>query len=143
MIHVTRIGGQYITGNDDSDGPDSYLRFTAPADDRYVIQITDQMNRGGPEYVYRIEVTPVEPRLAISLPERTQFVDIVAPVPRGNRMALLLGVQREDFGGDVTLELNGQPEKLAAQITPMSGDQGVIPILLSAPLDAQLAAARG
>ncbi len=74
VIHVTRIGGQYITGNDDSDGPDSYVRFTAPADDRYVIQITDQMNRGGPEYVYRIEVTPVEPRLTIGLPERTQFV---------------------------------------------------------------------
>ncbi len=141
VIHVTRIGGQYITGNDDSDGPDSYLRFTAPEDDRYVVQITDQMNRGGPEYVYRIEVTPVAPRLAINLPERTQFVDIVAPVPRGNRMAIMLGVQREDFGGDVNLELNGRPEKLEAQIVPMSGDLNSVPVLLSAPADAQSAAA--
>ena len=90
VIHVTRLGGQYIAGNDDSDGPDSYLRFTAPEDDRYVIRITDQMSRGGPEFVYRIEVTPVEPRLTIGMPERTQFFDVVAPVPRGNRIALLL-----------------------------------------------------
>jgi hypothetical protein len=137
VIHVTRINGQYITGNDDSDGPDSYVRFTAPADDRYVIHITDQMGRGGPEFVYRIEVTPVEPRLKLGLPERQQFVDIIAPVPNGNRFAVLLSAQRDDFGGDVNLEMNGLPAKVAAEILPMSGDQGVIPILLSAAADAK------
>ena len=99
------------------------------------------MGRGGPEFVYRIEVTPVEPRLTIGLPERTQFVDIVAPVPKGNRMAIMLSAQREDFGGDVNLEMNGLPAKVAAQILPISGDQGMVPVLLSAPADAQLAAA--
>jgi hypothetical protein len=141
VIHVTRMSGQYITGNDDSDGPDSYVRFTTPEDDRYVIQITDQMGRGGPEFVYRIEVTPVEPRLNLGLPERTQFVDIVAPIPKGNRYALLLSAQREDFGGDVNLELNGLPAKVTPQILTMNGDQGVIPVLLSAAADAQPAAA--
>jgi hypothetical protein len=140
VIHVTRIGGQYIAGNDDSGGPDSYVRFAAPDDDRYVIRITDQMGRGGPEFVYRIEVTPIEPRLTIGLPERTQFVDVVAPVPKGNRMALMLSAERDDFGGDVNLELHGRPAKVAAQILPIAGDLSEAPVLLSAAPDAPLAA---
>ena len=82
-LNISRIDGQYIAGNDDSNGPDSYVRFTAPEDDRYVIRITDQMGRGGPDFVYRVEVTPVEPRLTIGLPERTTYVDIVRRCPRG------------------------------------------------------------
>ena len=47
LLTVTRINGQFIAANDDSNGPDSYLRFTAPEDDRYVIRITDQMGAAG------------------------------------------------------------------------------------------------
>jgi len=140
VIHVTRIGGQYIAGNDDSGGPDSYLRFTAAADDRYVVRITDQMGRGGADFVYRIEVTPVQPRLTLGLPERTQYVDIVAPIPRGNRIALMLSSQRDDFGGEVHLEMNGQPAGVASELLPIAGDQGAVPVLLSAAADAPLAA---
>ncbi len=142
VIHVTRIGGQYITGNDDSGGPDSYVRFTAPADDRYVIRILDQMGRGGPDFVYRIEVTPVEPRLVIDLPERTQFFDVVAPVPRGNRIAFMLAAQRDDFGGDVDLEMRLEDAGLTTQASSLHipGDEGAVPVLLSAPADAPLAA---
>ena len=137
IIFVARIGGQYIGGNDDTNGPDSYLRFTAPEDDRYVIRIKDQMDRGGPDFVYRIEVTPVEQRLIVNLPERTQYIDMVASLPKGNRMAVMLGVQREDFGGDVNLEMNGLPAKVAAQILSIPGDQNTAPVLLSAPADAK------
>ena len=112
-LSISRIKGQFIAYNDDSNGPDSYVRFTAPEDDQYVISITDQMGRGGPDFVYRVEVTPVEPRLTVGLPERSTYVDIVAPVPKGNRMALMVGGQREDFGGDVSLEMQGLPEKVA------------------------------
>ena len=89
-LRITRIKGQYIAFNDDSNGPDSYVRFTAPEDDQYVITITDQMGRGGPDFVYRVEVTPVEPRLTLGLPERSYNVDMVAPLPKGNRIALMV-----------------------------------------------------
>jgi hypothetical protein len=140
-LNVFRINGQYITGNDDSNGPDSYVRFTAPEDDRYVIRITDQMGRGGPEFVYRVEVTPVEPRLVMNLPERSQYVDIVAAVPKGNRMAVMVGAQREDFGGEVALELQNLPDKVTAEARPISGDQPSGPVLLSAANDAKPQAA--
>ncbi len=138
---ISRIKGQYIAYNDDSNGPDSYIRFTAPEDDQYVIGVTDQMGRGGAEFVYRVEVTPVEPRLILGLPERSQYVDIVAPVPRGNRIALMMNGQREDFGGEVAIQLRDLPENVAAQILPIAGDQNAAPVLLSAPAEAQLQAA--
>jgi len=136
-LSISRIKGQFIAYNDDSNGPDSYIRFTAPEDDQYVISITDQMGRGGPEFVYRVEVTPVEPRLTVGLPERSLYVDMVAPVPKGNRIALMLSAQRDDFGGDVNLEMGNLPEKIAAQILPIAPDQNVAPVLLSAPADAK------
>ena len=126
-LNITRINGQYIAGNDDSNGPDSYVRFTAPEDDRYVIRVNDQMGRSGPEFVYRVEVTPVEPRLTIGLPERTTYVDIVAPVPKGNRLAVMVGAQREDLGGEVSLEMHNLPEKVSVQTLPIPGDQVAVP----------------
>ena len=120
-LNISRIKGQFIAYNDDSNGPDSYIRFTAPEDDQYVISITDQMGRGGPDFVYRVEVTPVEPRLTIGLPERSSYVDMVAPVPKGNRIALMVSGQREDFGGEVALEMQDLPEKVAAQMLPIAG----------------------
>ena len=140
-LNISRIKGQFIAYNDDSNGPDSYIRFTAPEDDQYVISITDQMGRGGPEYVYRVEVTPVEPRLTVGLPERSTYIDMVAPVPRGNRIALMVGAQREDFGGEVSLEMQNLPEKVASQILPIAADQNTAPVLLSAPADAKPQAA--
>ncbi len=136
-INVSRIGGQFIAGNDDANGPDSYLRFTAPEDDRYVIKITDQMNRGGPEYVYRIEVTSPDARLTVGLPEPQQYIDRVAPVPRGNRMAFMVNLQREDFGGDVAIEMQNLPQGVSLQSFAISGDQGQTPVLLTAVADAK------
>jgi hypothetical protein len=106
-----------------------------------VIRITDQMGRGGPEYVYRVEVTHVEPRLIIGLPERSTYVDIVAPVAKGNRFAFMAGVQRDDFGGEVNIEMQNLPEKVSAQTRPVLADQIAEPVLLSAPGDAKPQAA--
>ena len=141
VLTVARLKGGLIASNDDSTGPDSYLRFTVPDDDRYVISVTDQMGRGGPEYVYRTEVTPVEPRLTMGLPERVTFVDVVAAVPRGNRTAVLVSGQREDFGGDLAVAFRGLPSGMIGQAGTIAADQNTIPVLFTAAADAPIAAA--
>ena len=137
VLSVSRANGALIAANDDTDTPDSYLRFTAPADDQYVVSIWDQLKQGGPEFVYRIEVTPVEPRLTLGLPERNQFVEVTAPVPAGNRLAMMVSAQREDFGGDVNLELKNLSPGLRAELVAMPADQSQVPMLLSAALGAK------
>ncbi len=141
VLAVLRSSGAAVASNDDTDTPDSSVRFTAPADDQYVVQVRDQLGSGGAEYVYRVEVTPLQPRLVLSLPERTQFEDIVAPVPAGNRLALLVAAQREDFGGPVSLELKGLPPGMSAEVVAFGPDDSTVPVLLSAAPDAKPAGA--
>jgi hypothetical protein len=140
VLRISKLGGGELAYNDDSGGPDSYIRFNVPEDGRYVISITDQMGRGGENFVYRIEVTPVEPKLVFSLPERSQYNDVVAGVPSGNRMALVVDARREDFGGDVALELRELPPGLSWQAEPIPSDRGNTLLLLTAAGGAKPAA---
>ncbi|HEX3725519.1 MAG TPA: PPC domain-containing protein [Pirellulales bacterium] len=141
IVSIIRIGGAGVAANDDSGGPDSYQRFTAPEDDTYVIHVQDQLKQGGAEYVYRVEVTPVQPTLTLGVSERSQFVDIVAPVPRGNRFAFLINAQRADFGGELKLEWKDLPAGVTVETLPMAANRSDVPVLLTAAADAPLAGA--
>ncbi|MBI3837609.1 MAG: PPC domain-containing protein [Planctomycetia bacterium] len=138
VLNIYRIGGASVVGNDDSGGPDSYLRFTVPEDDTYVVVVQDHLKQGGADYVYRVEVAPVKPVLTLGLSERSQFVDIVAPVPRGNRLAFLVNALRADFGGDLNLEFKDLPPGVTVETLPMLANRGDVPVLLTAAADAPL-----
>ncbi len=60
VMYLGKKGGGAMLGADDAVGPDSYFRFQAPEDAEYVIWLVDQLGKGGPDYAYRIEVTPVQ-----------------------------------------------------------------------------------
>lgn len=141
VLNIYRIGGAAVAGNDDSGGPDSFQRFTVPEDDTYVVTVQDQLKQGGADYVYRVEVTPVKSLLTLGLSERSQFVDIVAPVARGNRMAFLVNAQRADFGGDLQLDFKDLPPGVTVETLPMLANRSDVPVLLTAAPDAPLAAA--
>ncbi|MBX7167411.1 MAG: PPC domain-containing protein [Pirellulales bacterium] len=139
VLNVYRSGGAGIGGNDDSAGPDSYVRFTAPEEDDYVLVLNDHLGKGGVNYAYRIEVTPVTPLLTMGLPERQQFVDIVAQIPKGNRTSFLVSASRADFGGDLAISLAGLPAGVSAEIPSMPANQTIVPVLLTAADDAAMA----
>ena len=80
VMSILRSNGAGVVGNDDSGGPDSYVRFTAPEDDEYHILLRDHLNDGGPSFVYRIEITPITPNLTLS-PSRTRAI----PARHGTR----------------------------------------------------------
>ncbi len=136
VLNINRIGGQGVAGNDDSGGPDSYLRFAAPEDDEYVIIIQDHLKKGAPDFAYRVEVTPIKPRLVMGLPERSQFVDVTLDVPQGNRNAILVSASRVDFGGDLTVEFGNLPPGVSIQTDKMPANQTIVPVLMTAAADA-------
>ena len=93
VMYLGKKGGGAMLGADDSFGPDSYFRFQAPEDAEYVIWLIDQLGKGGPDYAYRIEVTPVVPQLVVTtnaeqIPLGTGVMSIA--VPKGNRQAILI-----------------------------------------------------
>ncbi len=136
VLDITRSNGAGVGGNDDSGGPDSYLRFQAPEDDEYRLVIRDQLSDGAPDFVYRLEVSPVVPALTLSLPERIQYVPVTVSVPRNNRMAVMVNAARTDFGGALTLAWEGLPAGMIAEPVTMAADATGVPVLLSAAADA-------
>ncbi|MFO0909509.1 MAG: PPC domain-containing protein [Isosphaeraceae bacterium] len=142
VLYVGVRNGGAIAGNDDSAGPDSYIRFTAPNDGEYVVWIFDQLQKGGPDYAYRIEISPVQPKLALSVPNESMnrgTGTIAVAVPRGNRQAILVNAGRADFGGDLTLSADGLPAGVTFQADTMAASLGTYPVLFTATADAPLA----
>lgn len=141
VMYLGKRGAGAAVGNDDSAGPDSYFRFTCPEDAEYVLWVVDHLNKGGPDYVYRIEVTPAEPKLALStnaeqIPLGTGAMAV--SVPRGNRQAILILGNRADFSGDLNLGIQGLPAGVAMEAPAMAASQAVVPVLFTAKPDAPL-----
>jgi hypothetical protein len=141
VVSVYRKNGPAVAANDDSGGPDAYVRFTAPEDDDYVIILQDHLGKGGADYAYRIEVAPVKPVLVMGLPERQQFVDITVAVPRNNRTAFLVSASRQDFGGELQVGIDGLPAGIKQETVAMAANQSLVPVVLEAAADAPLAGA--
>ncbi len=141
VLHLMKKNAQYIAGNDDQFGPDSYLRFGVPEEADYVLQIHDHLKKGGPEYAYRIEMSPIEPKLVMSVAnegmQRGTGV-IASAVPKGNRQAILVNAARADFGGDLKINIENLPPGVELQADTMAANLGTYPILLTAKADAPL-----
>lgn len=138
VLNVYRIGGEGVGGNDDSGGPDAYLRVTLPADDEYVVAVNDHLGKGGATFAYRVELTPVAPKLVMGLPERSQFVDVTIDVPQGNRTAALVSANRQDFGGELAIDIQNLPAGMAFETEKMPANQTQVPVLFTAAADAPL-----
>jgi hypothetical protein len=142
VMHVAHKGGKYLAGADDSAGPDSLLRFTAPEDGEYVVWVHDHLKKGDPTAFYRIEMNPVVAKLTMNLvteqiPLGTGI--IAASVPKGNRQALLMYASRIDWGGDLKIEVPGLPTGVTATSDVMPASQPVVPVLFEAAADAPVA----
>ena len=61
VLEVFDAKGRSLAANDDAVGADSELKFTPPETTNYFVRIRDTLGQGGPDYVYRIEVTPAAP----------------------------------------------------------------------------------
>lgn len=138
ILTIYTAGKAQISQNDDTGSPDSYLRFRAPADGDYVINIKDHLGNGGPGYTYRIELTPVKPQLNVTTNEFVQYIQPIVSVPRGNRFALALNAQRIDFSGPLTIRAENLPTGLRIEIPPISAGQSLIPVIFHADANAEL-----
>ncbi len=132
VVEVFMPNGTHVGGNDDSgEKPDSYFRFTAPEDGSYYVMVRDHLRAGGDAYGYRLEVTPITPRVRLRIPEvarnDTQSRQWIA-VPKGNRSAALFQADRADFGGAMKFIADNLPPGVTmnAPVMPESVNQVMI-----------------
>jgi len=132
VLVIRNAAGRGIESNDDANGPDSSIRFRAPDDGDYFVEIRDHLKSGGPTYAYRIEIAPREPNLTMSLPERQRYKATTLSVPSGNRMALLVDARRENFRDELALNFDGLPAGITFETIPMPENRNQVPVLFSA-----------
>ncbi|MGE5192880.1 MAG: PPC domain-containing protein [Deltaproteobacteria bacterium] len=136
VLTIFAAGKGAIAANDDSGGPDSYLRFGVPADGDYVINVRDHLNNGGVQYVYRIELTSIKPRLTLSINEFVQYVQPTVSIPKGNRFAAVLSAGRYDFGGPLAIRGENLPAGVTVECPGMPANASVVPVMFHATPDA-------
>lgn len=132
VLDVYDSKGKRLAGDDDRKRPDSWVRFKAPADGEYVIRVRDQLGNGGPDYFYRVEVSPRQPELTITVNDISRYVQPDIVVPKGRRRAVLATVRRDNFGGAISISGEGLPEGVKVETPECWLDTGTIPLVFDA-----------
>ena len=143
VMNLYKANGEGITGNDDSRGPDSYFRWQVPADGEYAIRIADHLNRGGPEFVYRVEFQEVIPALSVGIPRVARYSQSRQQIyiPRGNRFGTIISADRVNFGGELTIDGIELPPGVTMTALPMQANLNTMPVVFESAADAPLAGA--
>ncbi len=139
VLAISAAGGGVIAANDDTGGPDSYIRFGVPNDGDYLINVRDHLNNGGAAYVYRVELTPIKPKLVLSTNEFVQYVQPTVSIPKGNHFGLVLSASRFDFGGALALRGENLPAGVTIESPGMPANASVVPVIFHATPDAAAA----
>lgn len=144
VIGIYNAKGGRVASNDDGGGRrrlDSKQTVKIPADGEYFVSIADHLERGGANFVYRVELVASQPELTFASPHYSvndshyrQFMAI----PKGGRMALLVNFSRNNVGGDFTFDAANLPAgvKLLTELAPK--DQPGMPLMFEAAADAPL-----
>ena len=147
VVNVQNEKGGNITGNDDGGGTrrlDSKFSVDIPADGNYFVRVADHLERGGANFVYRIEVGTAPKELYVSSPEftvnDTHYRQFIA-VPKGGRYATLVNVTRSGVSGDFKFEAKGLPTGVKLLTETLPKEYGSIPLLFESAPDAPLGSA--
>lgn len=104
---------------------DSYVQVILPSNGTYFVHIRDAQHRGGPEYTYRLRMSPPMPDYSLRAePSRVVF--------RGNSSASLnIHILRKDgFSGRVDLHLKDPPSGFSMQPASLTGTQAAARVTL-------------
>ncbi|MDF1825156.1 MAG: PPC domain-containing protein [Verrucomicrobiales bacterium] len=130
-------------GSDDANGTkDSQVDLKAAEDGEYYVRVKDMLDRGGADYVYRIEAVASSPRIEVTMPEmlrrdlqyRKQF-----NVPRGGYYAMVVNTTRRSVSGELVFDLPDLPKGVTWESGTIPKTVSQFPILLKAAPDAPIA----
>ena len=117
MLRILNADGAALTEVDDmTTGRHSYQdpqleNWAAPADGKYVVEIRDLHQRGGPEFVYFLKITPSQPYFAL---DTDTDKTLLSP---GTAGAIFVRVFRKNgFAGEVQLAVEGLAARRHGQL---------------------------
>ena len=119
MLKLTDAAGRQLAFNDDHEDKgagltthhaDSWLRATLPADGTYYLHLGDTQHKGGPEYAYRLRISPPRPDFELRVVPSSINVRAGATVP-----LTVYALRKDGFAGEIALALEGRAGGLRAR----------------------------
>jgi hypothetical protein len=144
VIEVVKVGGSRIASGDDSPspnglaGPDALVAVKIPEDGQYAVSVKDHLNRGGLDYVYRLEATATAPKLTTTIKEQERYLSQTIPIPRGARMAVNVLLDRKAISGASHIVVPNLPEGIEQVACTVSEQATAAQLILQAKSDAPL-----
>ena len=138
VVAVLTAAGELVASNDDDTTHDSRVRVSIPADGEYLVRVSDKSKRGGPAFLYRVELDRPKAGLDVFLASplrKTQDRQVIT-VPRGNRVNAYIAVRRDGVSGPVALAAEGLPTGLHVDLPPVAEGEYLLPVVFEASLDA-------
>lgn len=142
LLKLTDAAGRQLAANDDHEDKaagltthhaDSWLRAVLPADGQYVLQLTDMQHQGGPEYGYRLRISPPRPDFELRVVPASVHVRTGSTVP-----LTVYALRKDGYAGEITVALREPPAgfSLGGNVLPAQQDQ--VQLTLAAPLSPAL-----
>lgn len=137
LLKLTDAAGKQLALNDDQEDKgaglvthhaDSRIALTLPADGVYYLHLSDSQHNGGPEYAYRLRISPPQPDFELRAVPSNLNVRAGASVP-----VTVFALRRDGFAGEIALSLKDPPPGFTVSGGRIPADQDQVKITLSAP----------
>jgi hypothetical protein len=137
VLKLTDASGKQLAFNDDHEDKgsglythfaDSFLTATLPADGTYYLHIGDAQHQGGPEYGYRLRLSP--PRPDFDLRIVPSALNVAAG---GNIRVTVYALRKDGFSGEIALALKDAPKGYALKGDRVPAGQDKAEVTLTVP----------
>jgi hypothetical protein len=137
VIKLTDAAGKQLAFNDDYEDKgsglnthhaDSYFSTVLPTNGTYYLWLGDTQRKGGPEYSYRLRISPPQPDFALRIVPSSLNVRAGGSVP-----LTVYALRKDGFTNQITLALNGAPAGFKLTGNTIPAGQNQMQITLTAP----------
>ena len=137
VLRLTDAAGKELAFNDDHEDKgsgltthhaDSYIRTKLPANGVYYVCVSDAQHKGGPDYAYRLRISPPQPDFELRIVPSTVNIRGGSSVP-----LTVYALRKDGFSGDIALTLKDAPAGFALGGAKVPSGQDQVKITLTAP----------
>jgi hypothetical protein len=130
-MRLLKTDGAEVAVADDTGANEGIIDFTFPADGDYTLVVEDLFRRGGPEFAYRVAVTPHEEKFQLAASADT------LNIPLGGLATITVTAARGSFNGPIALTLLDPPPGVVA--TPAVIGPGLLSTVMTIQCAANVA----
>lgn len=104
-FYVLKADGAQLAESPVSDADEETLVWAAPEDGAYLLAVEDLLRRGGPDFVYRVGIEPVEPFRIVMKPDKATKSKFL--VAKNGALSIDVTIARNGYDGPINLSVEG------------------------------------